>query len=136
MKPKARKLIAGIVLHIAIWNLAIWAFVSQVANTSPGENYGIIAGWGLTLYLAGVIETPISAVPWLVIFCMAWEMILRAGANSPLDLPYGVYALTSIGRALVFASPIAINWIVKRLLHWGRRRYEKNLLKDTSMTTF
>jgi len=114
MKQKIKPSLIGAILNIAAWNLGLYLFVWLGSPPSPVENYGIIAGWGLALYAAGLYRTPLGSVPLCALIYLSWG-IVSAMVGHPVarDLPPTGYALAIFGRALVFASPVALNWIVQ-----------------------
>ena len=64
MKRKVTRSLIGAVLNAAAWNLGLFLLLSIASSDhSPAENYGIIAGWGLALYAAGLYRPPLGAMP-------------------------------------------------------------------------
>jgi hypothetical protein len=63
LKLRDRSGVRGSVLNIAAWNLGFYLFLWLRTRPSPVENYGIIAGWGLALYVAGLYRTSLGAMP-------------------------------------------------------------------------
>jgi hypothetical protein len=114
MKQKTKLSLIGAILNIAAWNLGLYLFVWFGSPPSPVENYGIIAGWGLALYAAGLYRTPLLAAPLCALIYLPWPVVSALVGNpTARNLPRTGFALVLLGRALVFASPIAVNWIVQ-----------------------
>lgn len=115
---KDRPFLVGVALNIAAWNLGVFLFLWLGSRPSPVENYGIIAGWGLALYAAAVYRTPFRAVPLSVLIYFVWSYAAAIVGVQPIsrDFPATIYALIVVGRGLVFASPIVLNWVVQRVV--------------------
>jgi len=116
MKRKVTRSLIGAVLNAAAWNLVLFLLLSIASSDhSPAENYGIIAGWGLALYAAGLYRPPLGAMPLCLLMYAVWASIraIWFGQAAAADLPPAVYALVGVARALVFASPVGVNWIVQ-----------------------
>lgn len=120
MKSKIKFAISGAVLNIVMWNLGLSLFRWFGDRSSPVENYGIIAGWGIALYAAGLFKSPISAMPLCMFIYIVWEFVGMATGriHFSTDLPATAHVFVILGRSIIFASPIALNWVVLLVLGW------------------
>lgn len=105
----------GIVLHLAAWNLGLAAFLWFGTRPSPIENYGIILGWGLALYVAGLYRTPLAAMPLCMCIYMLWALVISLLGIQRVagGFPLAISILIIFGRAFIFATPIALNWLIQ-----------------------
>lgn len=114
MTQRTKPSLVGAILNIAAWNLGLYLFLWLGSRPSPVENYGIIAGWGLALYAAGLYRTPLRAAPLCALIYLPWGIVSALmGHPAGKDLPRTGFVVVLLGRALVFASPIALNWIIQ-----------------------
>jgi hypothetical protein len=119
----SKRLVLGTLMNIAVWEFLIWFAKVQTAASSPGENYGIILAWGVSLYVASLVDTPLIAAAVCVLLSALWQVTFGWSRVFNGDMPNWVGILVVLARAGVFASPIALNRLVQFVLQAASRKH-------------
>jgi hypothetical protein len=111
-----RTLLISTGLNAVVWLSVVEFFRWQGNGNGVWVNYGIVAGWGLSLYAASLYRSPILAsVPTFALFAA-----VELWRSTPASIPQPDATLVVLARALVFASPILLNSVVQTFV--GRFR--------------
>lgn len=121
MKINSRDILIGCAVHCVAWIAAIIIIRYVMSHSDSVDAYAYLSAWWCTLYVGYVVRTPLlsSVAAGLIYFSFGvvslvfnWQWFYR-GLPDALSLRY--VFLSAFG-ALVFCSPIIINWFVRQYI--------------------
>ena len=119
--PKFRNLLLEPVMHATAWVVGYKAAQLLLIGTSSVDAYAGICAWWLALYAGYVLSIGLEAcVPlffayFTVSACSSWLGVEWFIAEPARDLGWWLLII-ACGQALAFASPVVVNWVVRRLV--------------------